>query len=135
MDEFRARYLRERVLTATPAQRIVMLYDRMLLDLERARVCEPTAFPGHVGHAVEVLAELLGSLDHAAGGPADNLASIYGFLIGEFMLMQANGQADRLEMLIPMISKLRDAWLEASERLATSDPVAGVAGGTLTRTA
>ena len=97
-------------------------------------MCEPATFTGHISHAVDVLAELLGSLDHRAGGPADNLASIYGFLIGEFMLMQANGQPERLEMLIPMVSKLRDAWLGAADQLATSNNSAAAAGS-LTRTA
>lgn len=133
MDDIRARYLRERVLTASPAQRIVMMYDRLMLDLERAKRAEPAEFSGHVGHAVDVLAELLGSLDHGAGGPADNLASIYGFLIGELMLMRASGESGRLDALMSMIAKLRDAWVGAAEQLATGPDAP--AAGTLTRTA
>ena len=135
MDDIRARYLRERVLTASPAQRIVMMYDRLMLDLERAKRAEAADFSKHVGHSVDVLAELLGSLDHTAGGPADNLASIYGFLIGELMLMRASGNRDRLDVLTSMIGKLRDAWIGAAEQLATVEPPGGSATATLTRTA
>ena len=84
MDEARARYLRDRVLTATPAQRVVMLYDRLGLDLTQAVATEDAIAAGaHIGHASQVVAELLGSLDVTAGGPADNLAAIYGYLLRE----------------------------------------------------
>lgn len=135
MDDIRARYLRERVLTASPAQRIVMMYDRLMLDLERAKRADDTEFAKHIGHGVDVLAELLGSLDHGAGGPADNLASIYGFLISELVRMRASGENGRLDVLMSMIARLRDAWIGAAEQLASADSANGPAAGTLTRTA
>jgi flagellar protein FliS len=124
-DEARARYLRDRVMTATPAQRVVMLYDRLGLDLARASESAGTHDCGqHVSHAMEVLAELRASLDITAGGPAENLASIYGYLLRELVAARG-GDSARLAAVRPMVSSLRDAWARAGElAAATSAPVA-----------
>ncbi|MCU1659904.1 MAG: Flagellar protein FliS, partial [Pseudonocardiales bacterium] len=82
-DDARARYLRDRVLTATPAQRVVMLYDRLALDLGLASTVAASAVgisavgtsavdtdrhavAAHLSHALEVVAELHASLDLTA---------------------------------------------------------------------
>jgi flagellar protein FliS len=94
-DEVRARYLRDRVMTATPAQRVVMLYDRLGLDLTRAgEEPDEIAAGKHVSHAMEIVAELRASLDITAGGPADNLAAIYAFLLRELVAVRT-GQLAR----------------------------------------
>jgi flagellar protein FliS len=125
-DEVRARYLRDRVMTATAAQRVVMLYDRLGLDLARASEAEDSfGASQHVSHAMEVVAELRSSLDVTAGGPAENLASIYGYLLGE--LVGARGQeATKLPPLRQIVSSLRDAWAQVGEQLAAA-PIAPAA--------
>ncbi len=42
-DQRRAQYTNEAVLSATPAQLVTMLYDRLLLDLHRAEAAQTTA--------------------------------------------------------------------------------------------
>ena len=77
IDEIRARYLRDKVLTASPAQRVVMLYDRLGLDLTLAQAGiadDPFAAGAHLSHAMQIVAELQSSLDVNAGGPAVNLS-------------------------------------------------------------
>jgi flagellar secretion chaperone FliS len=129
MDEARARYLRDRVLTATPAQRVVMLYDRLGLDLTMATTSDdPIVAGGHIGHASQVVAELLGSLDVTAGGPADNLAAIYGYLLRELTAIRISGARHRLPELGAIVAKLRAAWAAVAEASATPDaPRAGSA--------
>lgn len=127
MDEFRARYLRDRVMTASPAQRVVMLYDRLSVDLQLARAGadDPAALSGHVSHAVKIVAELYGSLDVSAGGPAENLASIYTFLLNELMGVQRSGEAGALAAVERIVGDLRQAWAAAAGQLAdTASPVA-----------
>lgn len=128
-DEVRARYLRDRVMTATPAQRVVMLYDRLGLDLTRASEAEDSFSAGqHVSHAMEVVAELRSSLDVTAGGPAENLASIYGYLLSE--LAGARGhETTKLPPLRGIVSSLRDAWARAGEQISASQPAAAAAVG------
>jgi flagellar protein FliS len=126
-DEVRARYLRDRVLTATPAQRVVMLYDRLGLDLMRAADTQDVFVAGQqLSHAMEVVAELRASLDVTAGGPAENLASIYGYLLGELVAARG-GDTDRLAALRPIVSSLRDAWAQAGELAAAASAPASAA--------
>lgn len=129
-DEVRARYLRDRVLTATPAQRVVMLYDRLRLDLTLAQAVRDDedvfTFGTHIGHALQVVVELQTSLDASAGGPADNLASIYSYLITELIAIRG-GALERLGAIAEIVSTLRDAWAQAAEHLA---PQAGPAPAT-----
>lgn len=128
-DEVRARYLRDRVMTATPAQRVVMLYDRLGLDLTRA-ADEPDEFSAgqHVSHAMEIVAELRSSLDITAGGPAENLAAIYAFLLRELVAVRT-GQFGRLSPLHRVVADLRDAWAQAGELVANSGAAAPAAAG------
>jgi flagellar protein FliS len=130
-DALRARYLRDRVMTATPAQRVVMLYDRLGLDLRHAAGTDDPALRGtHLGHGMQVLAELRSSLDITAGGPADNLAALYGYLITAVMDAQT-GDVERLSEATDIVASLRQAWAQASEALAglSAAPTARAAAG------
>ncbi|MDT4944137.1 MAG: flagellar secretion chaperone FliS [Pseudonocardiales bacterium] len=123
LDEVRARYLRDRVLTATPAQRVVMLYDRLGLDLNLAEAAEAAAGTDahaaatHLAHALEIVAELHASLDAGAGGPAANLSAIYTYLLGELLAVRG-GQVHRLPALRTIVTTLGAAWSGAAEQLA-----------------
>jgi flagellar secretion chaperone FliS len=119
-DDLRARFLRDRVLTATPAQRVVMLYDRLALDLARAsNDAEPAS--EDIDHAVQIVAELRASLDVTAGGPAENLADIYGFLLRELLTIRG-GQHDALPKVAAIVETLRQAWTQvAGELVAGAD--------------
>jgi flagellar protein FliS len=134
VDELRARYLRDRVMTATPAQRVVMLYDRLALDLTLAESAEDLASAGaHLSHANQVIAELLSSLDVSAGGPAENLSSIYPYLLGELIAVRG-GQAERLAGAQQIVATLRDARAQAADMVMTGADATGteaprIAGG------
>ena len=128
-EDVRARYLRDRVMTATPAQRVVMLYDRLGLDLTRACEAEDSYAAGqHLSHAMEVVAELRASLDVTAGGPAENLAAIYGYLLGE-LVGARGGELERLAPVRGIVSGLRTAWAQASELVTTSNTAAPATAG------
>jgi flagellar protein FliS len=120
MDEVRARYLRDRVLTATPAQRVVMLYDRLGLDLTLAESAEDEFTTGsHLGHAMAVVIELQGSLDVSAGGPAQNLGGIYAHLLTELVAARG-GDRQRIAGVQEIVGTLRDAWAQAADIVAGS---------------
>lgn len=128
-DEVRARYLRDRVMTATPAQRVVMLYDRLGLDLARAAdSVDPYDHGQNISHAMEVLAELRASLDLTVGGPAENLAAIYGYLLGELVAARS-GDRQRLGSASDIVASLRDAWAQAGELSAAAAPAAAAGSG------
>ncbi len=120
----RARYLGDSVATASPQQVLVMLYDRLALDLERAQVAvaarEREAASEQLQHAQAIVLELLSSLqvDVWEGGP--RLAALYNWLIGE--LIQANIKLDtnRISSCRQVVEPLRDAWRQAEIRLGSS---------------
>jgi flagellar protein FliS len=116
MDDARERFLRNRVMTATPAQRIVLLYDRLGLDLTRALAAEDAySFGRHLAHALEIVSELHGSLDLTAGGPAANLADIYGYLTSELLAARGSNDAPRVQSISAIVATLRAAWAQAAE--------------------
>ena len=118
----RARYLGDSVATSSPQQVLVMLYDRLALDLERAQKAaaagEREAASEQLQHAQSIVLELLSSLqvDAWEGGP--RLASLYNWLIGE--LVQANVKLDtnRISACRQVVEPLRDAWRQAAASLA-----------------
>jgi flagellar protein FliS len=118
----RARYLGASVSTASPQQLLVMLYDRLALDLERAEVGltsgEQETARENLVHAQEIILELRASLNVEVweGGP--RLAALYSWLVGE--LIQANLKSDvrRVRDCRSVVEPLRDAWREAAASLA-----------------
>ncbi|RBY86057.1 flagellar export chaperone FliS [Blastococcus sp. TF02A-26] len=120
----RARYLGDTVTTASPQQLLVMLYDRLALDLDRAQTAlaagDRDVAGQQLNHAQEIVLELRSSLDVDAweGGP--RLAALYSWLLTE--LVQANVKADRnrVASCLQVVEPLRDAWRQAAATLATA---------------
>lgn len=136
MDEARNRFLRERVMTATPAQRVVMLFDRLAIDLHRAKEAPDGPSAGaDLGHATTIVAELYGSLDMTAGGPAENLAQLYGYLLTELTAIRTSGARERIDGVAGIVATLRDAFDTAAASLASTASRASYAGLAATATA
>ena len=120
----RARYLGDTVATATPQQLLVMLYDRLALDLERAETALAAGDRQEAGeqlqHAQEIVLELLSSLrvDVWEGGP--RLASLYNWLISELVQANVKLDANRIASCRQVVEPLRDAWRQAAASLAGS---------------
>jgi flagellar protein FliS len=96
----RARYLADAVATATPAKRIVLLYDRLWLDIQRAQAaldCADPAARDHLEHAQRIVAELLNE--------------------------SMESQPGRLATVSRIVADLRSSWQQAEEQLADrTDP-------------
>jgi flagellar protein FliS len=120
----RARYMGDTVSTASPQRLLVMLYDRLALDLERGMTAlaegDRHAAEENLQHAQDIVLELRSSLqvDAWEGGP--RLAALYSWLIGE--LVQANVKADRnrVASCLQVVEPLRDAWRQAAATLAAT---------------
>ena len=118
----RARYLGDAVATASPQQVLVMLYDRLALDLERGQAAATAGDRAETNeqlqHAQAIVMELLSSLrvDAWEGGP--RLAALYNWLISE--LVQANLKLDRNRVAAcrQVVEPLREAWRQATASLA-----------------
>ena len=120
----RARYLGDSVATASPQQLLVMLYDRLALDLERAETALAARDRAEAGaqlqHAQDIVFELRSSLraDTWEGGP--RLAALYSWLIGELVQANVKGDGNRVSSCRQVVEPLRDAWRQAAATLAAS---------------
>lgn len=120
----RARYLGDSVTTASPQTLLVMLYDRLALDLERAETAlqegDRQAAGSQLQHAQDIVFELRASLqvDLWEGGP--RLAALYGWLITELVQANVKGDLRRVGDCRRVVEPLRDAWRQAAGSLAAS---------------
>jgi flagellar protein FliS len=105
--------------TAPPGQLVLMLFDGVLLSLDRALLGfthtdigeRNAAIHNNIQRAVDIIRELNCSLDVEAGGQlADTLRNLYAFF--ERRLIQSNLKKTRkgIDEVLPMIRQLRDAW-------------------------
>jgi flagellar secretion chaperone FliS len=120
----RARYLGDSVATASPQQLLVMLYDRLALDLERAENALVAGDREEAGsqlrHAQDIVFELRTSLrvDVWEGGP--RLAALYTWLITELTTATVKHDRNRVASCRQIVEPLRDAWRQAAASLAAT---------------
>jgi flagellar protein FliS len=129
-DTARARYLADAVATATPARRIVLLYDRLWLDIQRAQAAQDSGdgtARDHLQHAQQIVAELLGSLDVSAWSGAADLASLYSYLLRELIGEVLEPRPGRLAAATKIVSDLRSSWQQAEAQLQGGTPPSGAA--------
>lgn len=126
-------FLRESVLSASPAQLVTMLYDRLLLDLARAEDAQQSRAWGaanqHLQHAQDVVAELSASLDPAEWSGGADLLSIYAY-VGR-RLVEANVQRDvrATRECAALLGPLRWAWHVAAGAAAPAEAAVATAPG------
>jgi len=128
----RARYVDDAVTTASPGRLLVMLYDRLVLDLQRAEAEQREGNRGgaapHLLHAQDIVHELAATLDLEAWDGARRLMSVYTFLLTELVAANVAGDADRTAACRELVEPLRDAWYQAAQEVAvTATPLEVVA--------
>ncbi|WP_062305307.1 flagellar export chaperone FliS [Demequina subtropica] len=120
----RNRYLDDAVSTATPATLLVMLYDRLVLDLERAelamRAGDRQVAHAQLTHAQQIVAELTSTLDVTAWDGAPGLLSIYTFLTGALVDANVAQDADKVAACRGIVAPLRDTWRESARQVASA---------------
>lgn len=121
----RNRYLQDSISTASPGKLLVMLYDRLVMDLlqaeEALRAGEREVANDKLNHGQEIILELRTTLDVEAWAGAPGLASLYGYLLTELIGANIARDADRVAACRGIIEPLRDAWREAAI-LAAANP-------------
>jgi flagellar protein FliS len=121
----RNRYLADSVSTASPGQLLVMLYDRLVVDLlqgeEALRTDDRDRAAERITHAQEIILELRTTLDLDAWSGAAGLAGLYGFLLTELIQANIRRDADKVASCRGIVEPLRDAWREAAA-LAAAKP-------------
>ncbi len=121
----RSLYNRDSVLSASPARLLVMLYDRLLLDLARAETAQlgedwPLA-SAQLLHAQEIVSELVGSLRPEVWDGGPGLLAIYNYVLAG--MAQANIHRDvvKTRECITLLEPLRLAWHEAALKVSMQE--------------
>lgn len=114
-----AAYREMEVLSATPGQLVVIVYDHLLVSLRRARLALDGGTFEVRSATLEkcraILTELLVTLDHDRGGPlAKELSGLYTFFLSELVDVGMHPDARRLDRITGMVSELRDAFVQAA---------------------
>ncbi|HSE10508.1 MAG TPA: flagellar export chaperone FliS [Nocardioidaceae bacterium] len=118
MNNPRAAYMGQMVNTASPARLLVMLYDRLVLDIQRAAESQQAGdfatASQHLLHAQEIVLELSTSLRHDVWDGAANLASIYAFLHSQLVRANVQRDVEVTESCLGIVTPLAEAWREAA---------------------
>jgi flagellar protein FliS len=129
--QLRNRYLQDSVNTASPGRLLIMLYDRLVMDLiqgeEALRNNDRELSAERLTHAQEIILELRTTLDLDAWSGAAGLAGLYGFLITELIQANIKRDADKVSACRAIVEPLRDAWREAVTLAAPPAPGAPAA--------
>ncbi len=118
MINARATYQNNSVQTASPQKLLVMLYDRLVLDLKRAeesaRAGDHHEASSQLQHAQDIVVELRSTLriDVWAGG--ERLAAIYDYLQVSLVKANVSRDPDLTATCQTLVSPLAEAWREAA---------------------
>ncbi len=117
----RAQFNRDVILTATPAHLLTMLYDRLLLDLNRAEAAQEAedwaTGAENLLHAQDIVAELSSTLDLDAWDGADALLGVYNFVARALIYANTHRDIASTKLCITLIEPLRLTWHEAAQAI------------------
>ena len=108
-------YKKLQIETANPATLILMLFDRAIVLLDKAKneiIEKQYEEKGYsLTKASEIIAELLASLDMEKGGEiATSLKRLYSFVMREIIDADTNLNTDAIDNARRIVSELRESW-------------------------
>jgi flagellar protein FliS len=124
-----SQYLDTKVLTATPGELLVMLYDGLLQRLRQSKLCiEDNRLDRAgelLGNAHDILAELMSSLDPEKSPElAENLLRLYIYCKERLIVALGERNPEYIDEVLGLLQPMRDAWSEAERSLRDEKPQA-----------
>ena len=117
----RSLYNRDAVLSASPARILTMLYDRLLLDLQRAeaaqRMQNHQAASPHLLHAQDIVAELMSSLRPELWDGGPGLLALYSYVTTAMIAANTRRDIEKTRECIRLLEPLRAAWHQAAQNV------------------
>lgn len=116
------------VMSASPHQLIVLLFDGALSALVRARLFmqqgELAAKGEALSKAINIIDNgLKAGLDDEQGGEiAENLSSLYDYMIRQLMLANLRNNVELIEEVEGLLTNIADAWKQISPLNAAREP-------------
>ena len=121
MADVRNAYARDKV-TTTPERLVTMLYDRLVRDLVYAEQAltdgDREVANRELQHAQDIVMELVNALDIAAWPPAEQLQSLYLWIMQELINANLRKDAARVRVCRDLVEPLAEAWHAAAGRVA-----------------
>lgn len=119
---------RSEVARARPTRLVVMLYDEAITGLVAAinaiRDNEIEERCNRINVVTELVATLHLSLDMEKGGDlAEQLGSIYRFILGQLIRINISSDAEKAAQIIDVLKPLRDAWDEVDRRVEKGEDI------------
>jgi flagellar protein FliS len=123
-DQRRAQYTNEAVLSATPAQLVTMLYDRLMLDLHRAESAQVgadwDAARDQLLHAQAIVGELSSTLRIDVWDGGEGLLAVYNYASTSLITANVHRDVQATRDCIRILEPLRQAWHDAAATLPTT---------------
>ncbi len=120
----RAAYLGASVSTASPERMLVMLCERMTLDLRRAVDAQTAgdhlAAHTQLLHAQDIVVELRSTLRTDAWDGALQLASLYDWMFGQMVLANTRRDVEVTRHVLGLAEQLANTWREAALQTAAA---------------
>ncbi|MBW8751196.1 MAG: flagellar export chaperone FliS [Propionibacteriales bacterium] len=114
----RAAYLDASVATASPARLLVMLLDRLVLDVQRGleaqRQSDHEETHRHLTHAQDIVLELATSLRPEEFRGGYDLAALYGFLHRQLVMANVRKDAAMTDEVLTLVTDLCDTWRQVA---------------------
>jgi flagellar protein FliS len=112
------------VLTASPEQLVVMLYDGAVRFLRQGEVAMGEGAWVHsfekLSRAEAIIDELLATLNMEAGEISDRLQAIYIFCKKTLIEARIQRQTEKIGQVVALLSNLREAWAKLAEQGAAT---------------
>jgi len=121
-----ASYQKVQATTASPGQRVVMVYKAIVKNLESASAdCDKTDDPERferinqsIQGADQMIRELKIALDKNAGGElAENLDALYAFWRRHLLKANMEKSKQKIEEILKMVREMTDAWVAAERNV------------------
>lgn len=118
MNNARAAYVDASIATASPARLLVMLFDRLVLDVQRGRDAQVAgdfeATHNQLTHAQDIVMELQVSLRPEEFKGGYELAALYAYLHRQLVMANVRKSTAITDEVLTLVTELCDAWREAA---------------------
>ena len=109
-------YRQNSVLTASPGQLVVMLYDGAIRFLRQAEIAMEEGSVAQTNDRMQraeaILEELISTLNMDAGEISQRLQSIYIFCRSELIASRIHRDPKKIQQVVGLLTNLREAWAE-----------------------
>ena len=118
-----ASYREMEVTSASKEKLVVVVFDQLVVNLERARIAmerqDPELRVTSLTRSRNIVSELLATLDFEKGGRiATQLADLYQYMLYELVDIGQRGDVVTMRKLVNVASNLRDGFQGAADQLA-----------------